>query len=105
MTRALGMRVFATLVVWAVAVLMPSPAAAIKNGQAITKAPGWAAYVTTVSRFLFTQTSETSCTGTGRGGAGADAVDRVVGVGGGDPDDPSGEAGSPCVGEGLEDRG
>jgi hypothetical protein len=65
MTRALGMRVFATLMVWAVATLMvPSPAAAIKNGQTIKNAPAWAAYVTTVSRFLFTQTSETSCTGT-----------------------------------------
>jgi secreted trypsin-like serine protease len=64
MTQALGMRVFATLVVWAVAALIAaSPVAAIKDGQAIKTAPAWAAYVTTVSRFLFTQTSETSCTG------------------------------------------
>jgi hypothetical protein len=65
MTRSLGMRVFATLVLWAVAALTaPSPAAAIKNGQTSKKAPAWAAYVTTVSRFLFTQTRESSCTGT-----------------------------------------
>ena len=65
LTRALVVRVFATLLVWAVAVLtVPSPAAAIKNGQSIKESPAWAAYVTTVSRFLFTQTSETTCTGT-----------------------------------------
>ena len=43
--------------------LFPSPAGAMQNGDAITSAPPWAAYVTTVSKFFWTQTQESSCTG------------------------------------------
>jgi hypothetical protein len=41
-----------------------APAGAIGQGTAISVAPPWAAYVTTVSKFLWTQTRESSCTGT-----------------------------------------
>src|SRR6185437_14896224 len=45
-------------------ILLARPALAIYQGQAITTAPSWAAYVTTVNKFIFTQTQEKSCTGT-----------------------------------------
>jgi alpha-tubulin suppressor-like RCC1 family protein len=44
--------------------LVASPATAIENGYEITTAPPWAAYVTTMSKFLWKQTRESSCTGT-----------------------------------------
>jgi V8-like Glu-specific endopeptidase len=46
-----------------IAIGMQAPAMAIYDGDAITKAPPWAAYVTTVSKFLLSQTEESSCTG------------------------------------------
>jgi hypothetical protein len=46
------------------AVGLPAPASAIYQGDTISKAPPWAAYVTTVSKFSLIQVKETSCSGT-----------------------------------------
>jgi len=42
---------------------IPGSASGVTNGIKISKAPPWAAYITTVSHQYFTQVGETSCTG------------------------------------------
>src|SRR5262245_39664558 len=55
----------AVLAAVAVAVIAdPGNAYAVGHGDTISTAPPWAAYVTTVNKFLWSQTTETSCTGT-----------------------------------------
>jgi hypothetical protein len=53
----------ATVTVAAVAFVDGPPAAAIESGDVVEGAMPWAAYVTTTSKFLFTQTKEGSCSG------------------------------------------
>jgi secreted trypsin-like serine protease len=44
-------------------VAMAAPAQAITNGQKVVHAPTWIAYVTTTTKLLLLQTTESSCTG------------------------------------------